>query len=75
MLRWVMVEAARVAVLHDERLGGFYERVRARRGDQKAVVAVASKMLKIVWFMLIRREAYGNVNGRRYGEKLKRIET
>jgi transposase len=74
MLRWVMVESARVAVRYDVKLGDFYERVRSRRGDQKATVAVAAKMLKIIWFMLVRREAYGCVNGRRYGEKLKRIE-
>jgi transposase len=74
MLRWAMVEAARVAVRHDERLGGFYERVKARRGDQKAVVATANKMLKIVWTMLVRREVYGCVDGKRYGEKLKKIE-
>jgi transposase len=69
-----MVEAARVAVQHDVKLGGFYERVRSRRGDQKAVVAVARKMLKIVWFMLTRREAYGGADQRHYGEKLKKIE-
>jgi hypothetical protein len=69
-----MVEAARVAVQHDVKLGGFYERVRSRRGDQKAVVAVACKMLKIVWFMLTRREAYGGADRRHYGEKLKKIE-
>ena len=73
LLRWAMVEAARVAVQHDERLGAFYERVRARRGDQKAAVAVACKMLKIVWFMLTKRETYGNANGRLYGEKLKKV--
>jgi transposase len=74
MLRWVMVESARVAVRHDERLGSFYERVKSRRGDQKATVAVANKMLKIIWTMLTRREVYGCVNERRYGEKLKNIE-
>jgi transposase len=73
VLRYVMVEAARSAVRYDEKLSGFYGRVAARRGDQKATVAVACKMLKIVWFMLTRREAYGCVNGRRYGEKLKRF--
>lgn len=73
ILRWALIESARVAVRWDDRLGAFYERVKARRGDQKAVVAVANKMLKIVWVMLIRREAYGNVNGRRYGQKLNRI--
>lgn len=73
VLRWAMIEAARVAVQHDEKLGAFYERVRARRGDQKATVAAANKMLKIIWVMLTRRETYGNSNGKRYGKKLKRL--
>lgn len=74
ILRWALVEDARIAVRHDERMRAFYERVAKRHGDQKATVAVACKMLKIVWFMLTRREAYGDANVRRYGEKLKRIE-
>ena len=71
MLRWAMVEAARVAVRHDERMRAFYERVKRRRGDGKAVVAVACNMLKIIWFMLRRREAYQSRNERRYERKLK----
>ena len=74
MLRWVMVEAARVAVNHDEKMRAFYARVKYRRGDQKAIVATASKMLKIIWFMLARREPYLSRNQRRYEEKLNRIE-
>ena len=75
MLRWAIVEAARVAVVHDEKLGGFYLRVKARRGDQKAVVAVANKMLKIVWVMLTRRETYSGANVVRYGKKLKAMDS
>jgi transposase len=75
MLRWAMVESARVAVRHDERMRGFYERVKRRRGDGKAVVAVACKMLKIIWFMLTRREAYQSRNEGRYGVKLKSLRT
>jgi len=74
MLRWTMVEVARVAVRRDERMRGFYERVKRRRGDGKAVVAVACKMLKIIWFMLTRREAYRSRNEGRYGRKLKSLE-
>jgi len=74
ILRWALVEAARIAVRHDDRMKVFYERVAERRGDQKAVVAVACKMLKIAWFMLTRHETYGNVNVKRYGEKLKKID-
>ncbi len=73
ILRWALVEAARIAVQHDERMRAFHERVAVRRGDQKATVAVACKMLKIAWFMLTRRETYGNANRKRYGEKLKKI--
>jgi len=68
-----LVESARVAVRHDERMRGFYERVKRRRGDGKAVVAVACKMLKIIWFMLTRREAYQGRNEVRYGVKLKSL--
>ena len=35
LLRWVMVECARVAVVHDARLCEFYERVKRRRGSRK----------------------------------------
>jgi transposase len=73
MLRWVMVESARVAAVFDPRMRAFYERVAVRRGDQKAVVAVANKMLKIIWFMLTRREPYGSADERRYAEKLKSL--
>jgi len=70
MLRWMIVEAARVAVNHDPRMRSFYERVKHRRGDQKAIVAVANKMLKITWFMLTRREPYESRNEKRYLQKL-----
>lgn len=51
----------------------FYERVAKRRGDQKAVVAVANKMLKIIWFMLTRKEPYESVDAGRYAKKLKSL--
>ena len=74
MLRWALVEAAWVAVRHDGRMRAFYKRVKHRRGSGKAIVAVACKMLKIIWYMLTRREVYGSRNERRYGVKLKTLE-
>jgi hypothetical protein len=65
-----MVEAARVAANNDARLSEFYERVKQRRGNQKAVVAVACKMLKIIWTMLTKDEPYESRNQRRYDKKL-----
>jgi len=69
-----MVEAARSAVRHDDRMRAFYERLKHRRGDGKAVVAVACKMLKVIWFMLTRREVYQGRNVGRYGVKLKMLD-
>lgn len=66
-----MVESARVAAVFDSRMKAFYERVARRRGDQKAVVAVANKMLKVIWFMLTRKEPYESVDESRYAKKLK----
>ena len=74
LIRWIMVESARVAVNHDERLGAFYERIKQRRGDQKAIVATASKILKIIWTMLSRREAYESRNEKSLREKLNSID-
>jgi transposase len=73
MLRWIMVEAARSAVNVDCRLGEFYERVKQRRGGQKAIVATACKMLKIIWTMLTKKEPYESRNQRRYDEKLSSV--
>jgi len=73
LLRWVMVECARSAVRFDAKLGEFYERVKRRGGGQKALVAVAAKMLKFIWFMLTRREPYNSRDARLYGEKLYRL--
>ena len=73
MLRWIMVESARVGSVFDPRMKAFYERVAKRRGDQKAVVAVANNMLKIIWFMLTRKEPYESVDEVRYAKKLKSL--
>jgi len=47
-----LVQAAQTARIHDERFREFYERYAGRKSPQKAVVAVAHKMLRIVYFML-----------------------
>ncbi len=38
ILRWIIIEAARVAVNHDEKLRASYARVASRGGDQKATL-------------------------------------
>lgn len=51
-LRWVMVEAAHVAVRHDAQLGRFSYRLRARKGTDVAIVATPRKMLVVIWHLL-----------------------
>lgn len=71
LVRWVMVQAAQVARLHDERFKEFYTRYFKRKGHQKAV---AHEMLRIVWFMLRKNEAYRDERCELSRRKLKGLE-
>ena len=73
-VRWVMVQCAHAACRFDPRLRNFYERYSKRRGGKKAVVAVAHEMIRIVFFMLKRSEAYRGENRRVTQRKLKSME-
>jgi hypothetical protein len=69
-----MVQAAQTAVRHDERFKEFYGRYSGRKGPQKAVVAVAHEMLRIVYFMLKKNESYRGEKRDLSWRKLKRLE-
>jgi transposase len=51
-LRGVMVEAAWVAVEHHPHWKAQFERLAARIGKQKAIVAIARKLLVVIWHVL-----------------------
>ncbi len=53
-----VIEAAQNASKYEPKLRGFYQRVAARRGHQKAVSAVARKMLGFVHHVIKYQEAY-----------------
>jgi transposase len=58
-LRWSMVEVAHAAVrVRDSKFRAFFMRVRAKKGNKTAYVAVARKMLTIVWHLLVNGEKY-----------------
>ena len=73
-MRWVMVQCAHSACRFDPRFRSFYERYSKRRGGKKAVVAVAHEMIRIVFYMLKRGEAYRGENRRMTERKLKNME-
>ncbi len=73
-LRWILVQAALTASRHDPRFQEMHQRISARRGPNKATVAVAREMLTITYHMLTRREGYRGVDQELYREKLKKLE-
>ena len=54
-MRNAIVEAATITIQYDPRMQNIYERVKKRRGAQKAKVAVARHLLEIIWHMLTTR--------------------
>jgi transposase len=72
--RGMLVEAAWVAVKTPGPLRAFYERVRARRGMQIAVVATARKLAVLCWHMITRREDYAFARPSLTAKKLRALE-
>jgi len=72
--RWILGQCAQSARQHDPRMREFYERIERKHGSQKAVVAVARKMLAIMYVMLIRNEPYHGENPKLTERKHKRLD-
>jgi len=73
-IRWILIEAAQHASRYDPKLKGFYQRVAARRGYQKAITAVARKMLVSIYYVLKRQEEYHGQRNELLEKKLKRLQ-
>jgi len=72
-MKWMMIQAANVAVRNDPRMRAFYERKLRRHKHNMAMTHVANKMLKIIWHMLRENRLYNERSERLYMSKLKRI--
>jgi transposase len=72
--RWVLVEAAWSVVQQPGPLHAFYERIRARRGHGKAIVAAARKLAALFWCLLSRGEDYAHQQPSLTAKKLRRLE-
>jgi hypothetical protein len=57
-IRWALTESACLAPSKDYALGSFHRRLKARRGNLKARVAVARKLPVAVWYVLTYGEPY-----------------
>jgi len=72
--RWALVEAAWSVVKQPGPLRAFYERIRARRGHGKAIVATARKLTVLFWCMLTRSEDYAHQRPALTKKKLRQLE-
>jgi transposase len=62
-IRWAMIEAAQKAYVKDVSLSRFYHKLCGKKGRSKAMVALARKMLVIVYNVLRYNEPY-NLSGK-----------
>ncbi|HHV78608.1 MAG TPA: IS110 family transposase [Firmicutes bacterium] len=72
-LRWIMVQVAHQAVKVPGSLQSFYLRLKAKKGTKVAIVAVARKLLAIIWMLLTRNEEYREPRAR-YNAKLRKMD-
>jgi len=73
-IRWILVEAAQHASRHDPRLSQFYLRVMKRRGHNRALVAVARKMLVTIYHVLNHHSEYRGLRPELYTNKIRRLQ-
>jgi transposase len=72
--RHALVEASWSSVRQPGPLHAFFERVRARRGHQVAVVAAARKLACLFWCLLTREQDYAYAQPSLTKKKLRRLE-
>ena len=68
-LRWAMVEAAQRAVKSDPRWTRKFQEMQKRMHRNQAIVAVARRLLELVWYVLTRRQPYRHFSQERIAYK------
>jgi transposase len=72
--RYALVEASWSVVRQPGPLHAFYERIRARRGHQVAIVAAARKLACLFWQLLTKEQDYAYAQPSLTKKKLRRLE-
>ena len=72
--RYALVEASWSVVNAPGPIRAFYERIRARRGHQAAIVAASRKLACLFWCLLTRQEDYAYAQPSLTRKKLRRLE-
>ena len=71
--RWLAVEAAQSMVVSGAPLTATYHRVRRKKSHNVAIVALARKLVVLVWHLLTHQEPYRYAPTRRTRAKLRRV--
>ena len=73
-LRWTLIQCAHTSIRTNSRINDFYTKIAKRRGKNKAVVAVARKLVKIIYAVLSSRNPslYGDL--KKTEMKIKRMK-
>ncbi|MDG7042190.1 MAG: IS110 family transposase [Nitrososphaerota archaeon] len=58
VLRSILIQCARASIKSDERMKEFYLRIKRKRGERKAIVAVARKMGVYAYWILKKNVTY-----------------
>ena len=76
LVKWILCEVANIAVAHDERMKSTYESVRQRHAGKHplGIIAVANKMITIMWHILTTRTPYESRDEEMYKTKLIRLD-
>jgi transposase len=64
-LRWIMLECLHAHIRNEKNsnVTQFYHRISKKKGNSKAAVAAASKLLKIVYWIMKEKRTYNNHHG------------
>jgi transposase len=73
-IRWILVEAAQHASRRDTRLSQSYLRIMKRRGHNRALIAVARKLLVTIYHVLNHQREYRGLRPELYTNKIRRLE-
>lgn len=72
--RWMTVQAANQFVRSSSSpIQGWYQRLKARKGHNRAIIAVARKLVVLVWHLLTKSEGYRYVQPSRHKFKLDQL--
>lgn len=66
-IRWVLIQAAHIAVRENNFLQRFYKKIEKRKGGKIAIIATARKMLEVIYFMLKENQPF-HADGKRHSE-------